>query len=131
MFEQFIHLDSNTLYIYSKYPLTYRYIMIFVKNDFFFLFFANTNNTHEQKIIVHNTKHNGKIQHTKYLEVRQDDNFAKCTFHPSTQQIDACGTHGKTNFHELKVQLNKSQQKCFCLLPNDSSALCAYEWMGI
>lgn len=37
-----------------------------------------------RKSLYTNTKHNGKIQHTKYLEVRQDDNFIKCTFHSYT-----------------------------------------------
>lgn len=37
-----------------------------------------------RKSLYTNTKHNGKIQHTKYLEVRQDDNFIKCTFHSHT-----------------------------------------------
>lgn len=59
--------------------------MIFVKKDCYFF-------PYEQKIIVHNTKHNGKIQHTKYLEVRQDDNFAERTIHPYTPSI-RCSWH--------------------------------------
>lgn len=73
----------------------------------------------DSKIIVYNTKHNGKIQHTQYLEVRQDDNFVKRThfIRKHNDRHTECTRHAWSPISTRQKSNKNKHNYCLNLLP--------------